>query len=337
MKATYTSLLALALAAGLASPVLAGDPDEIIAAEHFEFTKPELLVGDPAPSLSVTNWVKGDEVTSFQTGHIYVVEFWATWCGPCIRGMPHLTELQEQFDGDVTVIGVNIWDRKDTETAEQRVTRVSEWVGNNENMGYTVAIDGEKKMEETWMAPGGRDGIPSAFVVDAEGTIAWIGNPLATPPDEVITQMLAGEWNTDEAADHYLADMKGEAWLNHIFGLFQAKEWDHAYELAGALLERDLSETSQTLNQLSWVILTHPAIEERDIALALKAAERACELTDWESSDILDTLAKAYFMNGEVDKCLETMDKAIEHAPTDADRATYEATRAEYAGGAEAR
>lgn len=332
MKAKSLSLLAMALTAGLASHALAGDPDEILAAENLEFKAPDLLVGDPAPSLSVTNWVKGEEVSSFQTGHVYVVEFWATWCGPCIRGMPHLTEVQAEYADDVTVIGVNIWER---DSGTTRITRVTDWVGQSENMGYTVAIDGEKKMEQEWMAAGGRDGIPSAFIVDGAGTVAWIGHPGSM--DEALGEIVAGDWNIRDAAKDYIAEMKSQAWLNHLYGLFQAKEWDHAYEVAGALLERDFSEDSATLNQIAWSVLTHPLIEERDIGFAIKAAERACELTEWEDGDILDTLAKGYFMNGQVDKAIETIDMAIEHAASPEQRETYEASRAEYTGGVETR
>ncbi len=326
------SLLALALAAGLAAPALAGDPDAILAAENLEFEAPKLVVGDPAPSLSITNWVKGEEISSFQIGHTYVVEFWATWCGPCIRGMPHLTELQSEHEGDVTVIGVNIWER---DAGATRIGRVTEWVEAREDMGYTVAIDGNKKMEEDWMAPAGQNGIPAAFIVDGEGTIAWIGHP--GQMDEPLAEIASGEWDLDSAAAGYVGEMKSKAWLNHLYGLFQAKEWAHAYEVAGALLERDWSEDSTTLNQISWQVLTYEAIEERDIAFATRAAERACELTDYENGDILDTLAKAYYMDGKVAQALEVMDKAIEHAQTPEQKEAYEATRAEYAAGEDAR
>ena len=56
-----------------------------------------LKVGDPAPALKVTNWLQGDAVETFELGKVYVVEFWATWCGAPIRYMPHLAELQARY------------------------------------------------------------------------------------------------------------------------------------------------------------------------------------------------------------------------------------------------
>ncbi len=50
----------------------------------------------PAP-IQRRQMVKGDEVKKFEEGKVYIVEFWANWCGPCIVMMPHISELQQQF------------------------------------------------------------------------------------------------------------------------------------------------------------------------------------------------------------------------------------------------
>src|SRR5438105_4278369 len=69
-----------------------------------------LSVGDSAPKLKVKEFVKGDPVKDLEKGKVHVVEFWATWCGPCRVSIPHLTELQKKHK-DVVFIGVSVSER----------------------------------------------------------------------------------------------------------------------------------------------------------------------------------------------------------------------------------
>src|SRR5262252_8981907 len=119
-----------------------------------------LKVGDPAPKLQTGKWVQGDPVKEFEKDKAYIVEFWATWCGPCKVSIPHLNEIYTKFkDKDLIVVGQDCWERDD-KLVEPFVKEMGE------KMTYRVVMDDksqEKKgvMAITWMDAAGRNGIPS--------------------------------------------------------------------------------------------------------------------------------------------------------------------------------
>jgi thiol-disulfide isomerase/thioredoxin len=159
--------------------------------------EPTLKVGDPAPKLQTGKWVQGDPVKDFQKGKAYIVEFWATWCGPCRASIPHVNELYNQFkDKGLVVIGQNCWE-KDESLVAPFVKKMGD------KMTYRVALDDKSSnskgaMATSWMAAAGRKGIPSAFLVDTKGRIAWIGHPMQLK-DQMIEDALAGKSEVSKA------------------------------------------------------------------------------------------------------------------------------------------
>jgi len=129
-------------------------------------------LGDPAAPLEIAAWIKGDAVNLAEVRgkKIVVVEFWATWCGPCRVSIPHLTELQRKFaDRGVVFVGVS---DEDEATVRPFVNQMGG------KMDYTVAIDNNRKTSDGYMKAYGQNGIPCAFIVDREGRIAWVGHPM---------------------------------------------------------------------------------------------------------------------------------------------------------------
>jgi len=302
-------------------------------------TEPKLKVGDKAPPLGTGEWVKGDPVDEFESGKVYVIENWATWCGPCIAAIPHVTEIQHKYkDQGLIVIGQNMWE-SDPSAVEPFVEKMGD------KMDYRVVMDEpsgqEGYMAKNWMAAAGRNGIPCAFIVDQKGTIAWIGHPMQMEP--VIKKVLAGDYdakaeaekekqfnelgqkltqamrddNKDEAlkiADEMSKlrpEMAGQLAMMRFEMLKEEDRWDEAYAAAEKAIPT--IEDAQALNTLAWRIVDpEDPYPQQNLEVAKKAADRANELTNGEDAMILDTVARVYWLRGDKKKALEFQQKAVD-------------------------
>ncbi len=131
-----------------------------------------LRIGDPAPPIEVSDWVRGEAFGGFEPGKVTVVEFWATWCGPCRTSMPHLTELQQAYeDRGVRILGIS-------DEPREKVASFLETPEWQEKARYTLGTDPDRSSHRDYMQATGQRGIPTAFIVDAAGEVAWIGHPM---------------------------------------------------------------------------------------------------------------------------------------------------------------
>lgn len=152
-----------------------------------------LNVGDPAPTKLPTAYVKGAKVAAFDPKKAYLVEFWATWCGPCKESIPHLTELQAKLkDAGLTVIGIHV--PSGVEAADAFVKQMGK------KMEYTVAKDTKGDVQKAWLAAAEQKGIPCSFLV-VNGKVAFIGHPAGLTEAKVKELIAAGAAAPDAKAD----------------------------------------------------------------------------------------------------------------------------------------
>jgi thiol-disulfide isomerase/thioredoxin len=321
----------------------------------------DLKVGDPAPALDVGKWVQGEPVKAIEKGKVYVVEFWATWCGPCRATIPHLNDLSKKYP-DVTFIGADVW--------EQDESKVEPFIKEmGQKMTYRVALDNKAKekdgaMAATWMRAAGQSGIPSAFIVDKDSRIAWIGHPASM--DKPLDQIVAGTYDlkaeaakatvakeveaavrtkvigpmrqgkSDEAmaaVDELMAkypDMKAQLGGLKLNLLLQKKDLPAAYKVMDELADAP-GVDPQMLNQFAWGTLTAPPFaDKRDADRALKWAQKAVEQTKGKQPQIIDTLARAHAVKGDFDKAAEVQQQAVDAADDAAMKAELKKTLAAY-------
>jgi peroxiredoxin len=273
-------------------------------------------LGDPAKPLSLVKTVKGTAVdlAAGKGKQVYVVEFWATWCGPCRTSIPHLTELQKRFkDQGVTVVGIS-------DETEDEVRPFVQKMGAK--MDYSVALDDNRKTSKDYMAAYQQNGIPTAFVVDQQGRIAWVGHPM-DGLDKAIEQIVAGQYDLAAAQKEFAGRAAREVRmqeLNKAFGKYMevaAKPDATGLAALGKSLVTLAEKDPQILNAIAWNVLTSPDIKTRDMAFVLQVAEAAVEASGGKEAAILDTYARALFDNGKKSEAVLQQKKAIEVAPED--------------------
>lgn len=305
-----------------------------------------LKVGDPAPVLTIKQWVKGEayDLTKAKPGEVTIVEFWATWCGPCVMGIPHISDMQDHFKSKgVTFIGVS---EEKPETVEKFLKR-----GFDAKMRYRVAIDDGGKTNTAWMKAAGQSGIPCAFVIK-DGKIAWIGHPM-DGMDKKVAELCgdkeyverkekleaigkriqesaeAEKWDDFRAAmEDYLKldpeSVQHQIALYHVL-LTKLKKTDDAAAQGKAFVAG--TDDVDGLNTLAWVITKHGDFDGvRDLSLALSAAKKAMSITKEESSDVLDTYAMVLAESGKMDEAIKAQQKAVEKCDDGDERMKRELT-----------
>lgn len=316
-----------------------------------KYTGPKLAIGDPAPPVKISEWIKGDPVTSYEPGKVYVVEFWATWCPPCREGMPHLSELQEAYADDVTIVSIS---RQDPEKIKSfMASPAAPHIAQAENqtwgdlMRYAVGIDDNDACDDAFMDAAGRTSYPSAFIVGKDAHIEWIGHPmeLVGPVEQIVTdkwdrkaylamqqEMQQRQQKLLEVQQQLTEAVSQENWeqaieiieansedipnaeIYKLSFLIEAGKTEDALPLIGKIADEHQTD-AVILNSIAWSIADLGTESQPLLEKALELAKRACVLTGYANGEVLDTLALVYSKQGNLQEAINWQTRAVDAAP----------------------
>lgn len=258
-------------------------------------------IGDKAKPLSIEEWVKNaDEkhaVDVTDGKNIYVVEFWATWCGPCRSTIPHLTELNKKYkDKGVVFVGIS------NETAEKVGPFVRE---QGSKMDYIVARDKANATNKDYMRAYGQNGIPCAFIINKEGRVVWVGHPMTM--EEPLLQILQDKYDLEAAikADALRAEISN-------YESLLAKEDPKAEEVGKELLKK-IGTTQESLDGLEKML--DAAYGCRNFDMVNKVLDQMAKV-DEKSAKRAEDIRSQINSSRAIEKYLDTV---MEENPDEAD------------------
>ena len=298
-----------------------------------------LEIGDQVPPLTIAEWVKGAPVDLQKEAgaRVHVVEFWATWCPPCKASVPRLTQIQQDYKDDLTIIGVTAPDdRGNTPSAVRRFVRKQ-----GSNMDYTVAIDKDMATTNAYMSASGNVAIPHAFVVGRNGRLLWQGSPLDPSLPNVLAQVVRGTYDISRAKVQAEVERRFQAldlpaqigqWSAVWDGLIGILKLDPANQTAmDLLMQVHLNQTRDAQAFKAWAgghIATNrdDALAMQRLAatlsaigdlttrvpdLTLEAARAAYEASDGGDAGAIAVYARAVYQIGDLDRAIALQQKAL--------------------------
>lgn len=274
----------------------------------FSFTASAAKIGDKAAPLAIKDWVKGSAIDVHDGKNIYVVEFWATWCGPCRTSIPHLTDLQKKFKSkNVVFIGISDEEKSDVAPFVKEM---------GSKMDYIVACDKNRQTSEGYMKAYDQKGIPTAFIVGKDGKVLWVGHPMDSL-EETLTEVVSGKFDLKTAIK------RDEARVMTTEFLQLSAQGDAKAKALGEKLLVAYADDAKALTGLAFESVADPKMPNRDFGFAESALDAAEKVPGSELHLIKAVRAVVRFESGKTEEGLKLIDEAIEATEHAADKAQY--------------
>lgn len=307
LRYTHGMARPLTLAAAAISSALVGCASHPAPDAALPERTAALMVGDPAPPIGTLTWLKGRGIDGFQEGHVYVIDFWATWCSSCIAEFPDMSAVQREFqDRPVTIVSIS---RPDTIGCT--LDAATQFVASREkDIAFDIGWDESRTTHTAYMKASGSGGIPCAFVVDTQGRIAAIG-PGPAELRKILPAVLDGSYDLAGATRAERLDRICQRDAQRFAALSKTDE-PAAYAHLARALEGPLWNDPGWLSVVVWEI-TSPARKQPDLAVADRVSRRALELTPARDNiDVLCSAARLAHLRADDRTAVKLQERALE-------------------------
>lgn len=281
----------LAMLSGFAASQAVGQPER----EAEAAPEPTLRPGDTAPPLALEKWLAGDKGDPLTKGRIGIVVFVASWSEASERALDWLAGRSREYAKDdigvVAVFGQDAGDAGFYGKAETELTARA-FIERHAIGKIRCAFDERWRSRSAWLAAAGAKTLPTAFIVDGQGKVAWLGNPLWPPGEmeDALRQVKAGSFGAVERRE---LTRKWEEVLRELRGLdatLTSARNTGRHDIAISTLER--LESIDRLSRGFYMMARFEIVflEKLDSQAAFKIARGALE-TDADSAQLLNDLS----------------------------------------------
>lgn len=237
-------------------------------------------------AIAAAEFLQGNAPKEWEKDKVYILECWATWCGPCVAAIPHMNELHKKYHGKgLRVFGMNVWE-------EEKAAVTAFLKEKGDGMAYPVAFVNQTAFAKDWLEAAGVEGIPHAFVVK-NGKLLFHTHP-ADLKDETIEALLEG----GEKEAKVLADMAEAA---------------KAEEARRKAAEEDMARLGDFPDQFSTIL------ENQDFAggrtLVEKTLKENDKLTKEDKQMLLLTDSMLLMELNQFDEARKRVDEAVALVP----------------------
>lgn len=131
------------------------------------------LVGAPAPALDAKDWYNTDRPLSWKDlrGKVVLLDFWATWCGPCVQNLPEVQALAERFRGKgLVVLGIH---------SPQGAGKLAAFLSQHQ-LAFPIVADEGQTTQRYFV-----ESLPSYLLVDKTGKVVRGASPNLPKREEI--------------------------------------------------------------------------------------------------------------------------------------------------------